>query len=240
MEVIYMKKFITNKKVIITFVCCLVVIVLVFIGVTAMNMVAKNSSIGVNAAKRFALIDAGVKEKNINDIDIKFTYKDSTYVYDVKFDTKKKNYRYYVKASNGIILEKKISKKASFKKAKKKAKKKSKSKKKKTKSNKSNNSSKAKPIKEAKKKTKSKNNDDEEDVDLIGIDEAKSIAINAEGADFSEAVFTKARLARSNGKDIYQIVFYDDDTEYHCTIDARTGNVIEAYTNGIHGELDDR
>ena len=42
----------------ITFISCLVVIVLVFIGVTAMKMVAKNSSIGTEAAKKFALIDA--------------------------------------------------------------------------------------------------------------------------------------------------------------------------------------
>ena len=45
-----------------------VVIVLVFIGITAMRMVAKNSSIGVEAAKKFAYIDAGVKEKNVNDV----------------------------------------------------------------------------------------------------------------------------------------------------------------------------
>ena len=50
----------------ITFISCLVVIVLVVIGITAMRMIAKNSSIGVEAAKKFAYIDAGVKEKNIN------------------------------------------------------------------------------------------------------------------------------------------------------------------------------
>ena len=92
-----MKNFITNKKIIITFISCLVVILLVLIGVTAMKMVAKNSSIGTEAAKKFAYLDAGVKEKNVNHVDVDFVYKDSTYVYDVKFDTDKKEYYYFVK-----------------------------------------------------------------------------------------------------------------------------------------------
>ena len=87
-----MKNFILNKKIRITFISCLVVIVLVFIGVTAMKMVAKNSSIGTDAARKFALIDAGVKEKNIKQINIQFAYKDSAYVYDVEFETGKKEY----------------------------------------------------------------------------------------------------------------------------------------------------
>ena len=106
-----MKNFISNKKIRITFLSCLIVVALVVIGVIAMKMVARNSSIGVEAAKKFALLDAGIKEKNVNKIDVDFTYKDSTYVYDVEFDTNKREYSYFVKASNGIILEKKVVKK---------------------------------------------------------------------------------------------------------------------------------
>ncbi|MCR5430857.1 MAG: hypothetical protein K6E58_06480 [Eubacterium sp.] len=228
-----MKNFIKNKKVIITFISCLVVIVLVLIGITAMKMIAKNSSIGIEAAKKFALIDAGVKEKNINNIDVKFTYKDSTYVYDVAFDTDKKDYDYFVKASNGIILEKKILKKkkpTKKKKNKKHSKKKGKGKKSKKLKGKSKTSSKSKKIKETTKKVKSKkqssNNDDEE---VIGMDKAKSIAISSSGESPSDVIFTIATL---NG-DSYDLQFYNGNKEYNYSIDAYSGSVISGYSNTL-------
>ena len=233
-----MKNFIKNKKVIITFVSCLVVIVLVFIGVTAMKMVAKNSSIGPEAAKKFALIDAGVKKKNINNIDVKFTYKDSTYVYDVEFDTDKKEYNYYVKASNGIILEKKIikKKKPSKKKEKKKSKKKSKTKESQKHKSKSKASSKKKKIKETTKKVKSKKDkddeeDDEDEEHVIGMDQAKSIAISSSGESPADVVFTLAVL---NG-DSYDLQFYNGNTEYNYSIDAFNGSVISGYSTNYGG-----
>ena len=239
-----MKNFIKNKKVIITFISCLVVIVLVIIGVIAMKMIAKNSSIGPEAAKKFAYIDAGVKEKNINDVDITFTYKDSTYVYNVEFETDKKEYSYYVNASNGIILEKKIikkkkpSKKKSKKHSKKKRYKKRKSKKHKTKSK---VYSKKKKNKETTKKVKSKKakvEDDEEDgeEEVIGIDEAKSIAISSAGESPGNVVFTLARLD-SDGA--YELQFYNDDMEYNYSVDARTGSVKSGYSTKIENNDSD-
>ena len=218
----------------ITFISCLVVIVLVFIGVTAMKMVAKNSSIGTEAAKKFALIDAGVKEKNVDHMHVDFEYKDSTYVYDVKFDTDKKEYYYFVKASNGIILEKKILKKKHHSKKKdKKHSKKSKGKKSKDKEKTSEKSSKKNKINETTKKLKSKHkNKDEDDVDdVIGMDEAKSIAISASGASPSDVVFTMAVLSG----DTYDLQFYDSDTEYNYSVDAFTGSVVSGSSNNIEG-----
>ena len=228
-----MKNFIKNKKVMITFISCLVVIVLVVIGITAMRMVAKNSSIGVEAAKKFAYIDAGVKEKNVNDVDVDFEYKDSTYVYCVDFDTDKKDYHYYVNASNGIILEKKIVKKKSD--SKKDDKKKSK-KKKKRRSNRKDDSyssvSGGKKIKETTKKVKSKKDNEEDDEDVvIGMDKAKSIAVSSAGESMNNVIFTLAVL----DGDTYNLQFYDGNTEYNYSIDAFTGSVIRAYSNDYEG-----
>ena len=233
MEVIKMKKFIQNKKIMITFISCLVVIVLVFIGITAMRMVAKNSSIGVEAAKKFAYIDAGVKEKNVNDVDVDFEYKDSTYVYCVDFDTDKKDYRYYVNASNGIILEKKIVKKKKSDSSKE-DKKKSKKKKRKRSGNQSDSSEKyssgGKKIQETTKKVKSKKDDEDADV-VIGMDRAKSIAVSSAGVSMSDAVFTLAVL----DGDTYNLQFYVGNTEYNYSIDAFTGSVDSAYSNDYEG-----
>lgn len=228
MEVIKLKKFIQNKKIMITFISCLVVIVLVVIGITAMRMVAKNSSIGVEAAKKFAYIDAGVKEKNVNDVDVDFEYKDSTYVYCVDFDTDKKDYHYYVNASNGIILEKKIVKKKHPTKKKDKNNSKKKKHKKNSKKDKTSQDSSSKiKIKETTKKVKSKKDDDDKDVEhVIGMDEAKSIALSSAGVNPADAVFTAAML---NG-DSYELQFYDGNTEYNYSIDAYSGSVISGYS----------
>lgn len=232
-----MKNFIKNKKVQVTFISCLVVVILVLIGISAMNMVAKDSSIGTEAAKKFALLDAGVKEKSVKHMDVQFTYKDSTYVYDVKFDTEKKDYSYFVKASNGVILEKKIvKKKASSKKKEKKSSDKKKSKKSKNKDKSSEESSKHKKIQDTTKKVKSKSKYDDEDEDddaenVIGMDEAKSIAISASGASPGDVVFTMAVLSG----DAYNLQFYDSNTEYNYSIDAFSGSVMSASSNNIGG-----
>ncbi len=230
-----MKNFIKNKKLIITFISCLVVVILAFIGVTAMKMIAKDSSIGSEAAKKFALLDAGVQEKNIEDIDVQFDYKDSAYVYNVDFETQKKEYHYYVKASNGIILEKKIIKKKKHKKKKdkkeSKKKKTNKSKKSKKKKGKSKSSSKSeKKIKETTKKVKSKKNKGSDNVDeVIGLDQAKSIAISSSGESPGDVIFTIARL---NG-DEYDLQFYNGNKEYNYSIDAFSGSVISGYSNTL-------
>lgn len=219
-----MKNFITNKKVIITFISCLVVILLVVIGITAMRMVAKNSSIGAEAAKKFAYIDAGVEEENVKHIVTEFTYKDSTYVYDVMFDTNKKEYYYVVKASNGIILEKKILKKKTH--SKKKDKKHKKKHKKKNKTKKKNGTKykiKSKKIKETTKKVETKNQEEDVD-DVIGIDKAKSIAVSDAGESSGNVVFTVARLDGTT----YELQFYNEDIEYNYSIDALDGSVISA------------
>ena len=228
---IKVKNFIKNKKIIITFISCLVVIALVIIGVTAMKMIAKNSSIGVEAAKKFAYIDAGVKEKNVKHVNVDFAYKDSTYVYDVKFDTSKKEYYYFVKASNGIILEKKILKKKKHISKNDKKSKKKKGKKSKKNEESSSNSSKKKKIKETTKKVKSQKNSGDDEDDVIGMDEAKSIAISASGANPGDVVFTAAVLSG----DEYELQFFDGNKEYNYSIDAFTGSVNSGYSTDYEG-----
>ena len=221
----------------ITFISCLVVVILVFIGIIAMKMVARDSSIGTEAAKKFALLDAGVQEKNVKNMDVEFTYKNSTYAYEVKFDTDKKDYDYFVHASNGVILEKKIIKKKSeSKKEDKKSSKKKKSKKSKKKEKSTEESSKHNKIQNTTKKVKAKNKKSDEDEDddaesVIGMDEAKSIAISASGASPGDVVFTMAVL---NG-DTYDLQFYDSNTEYNYSIDAFSGSVMSASSNNIGG-----
>ena len=69
----------------------------------------------------------------------------------------------------------------------------------------------------------------------IGVDAAKQTALLRAGKTADAVIFTKAKLEREDGKQVYEIEFYAGEAEYSCTVDAQTGSVL-AY----EAELDDR
>lgn len=65
------------------------------------------------------------------------------------------------------------------------------------------------------------NNDD----NVIGVDSAKSIALNHAGV--SSASFTNAYLDYDDGIRVYDIEFTSGNKEYDYEIDAHTGNILD-------------
>ncbi len=63
--------------------------------------------------------------------------------------------------------------------------------------------------------------------DYIGADKAKSIALSDAGVSASDAIFTRAKLDRDDGRYLYEIDFYTGEYEYDYEIDALTGNIID-------------
>ncbi|RRD95700.1 peptidase M56 [Clostridiales bacterium COT073_COT-073] len=61
----------------------------------------------------------------------------------------------------------------------------------------------------------------------IGVDAAKTIALNDAGLAPSEAIFIKAKLDTDLGVKVYDIEFYSGNTEYDYEIDAKTGVIRE-------------
>ncbi len=64
----------------------------------------------------------------------------------------------------------------------------------------------------------------------IGIDKAKSIAVNHAGLSGSDVAFSKAKLDKDDGNTVYEIEFYQDGIEYEYEIDASSGNILEYET----------
>lgn len=63
---------------------------------------------------------------------------------------------------------------------------------------------------------------------LLTVEEAKAKALADAKLTADKVTFTKAKLERENGRDIYDIEFYTADyKEYDYEIDARTGEVLE-------------
>lgn len=61
----------------------------------------------------------------------------------------------------------------------------------------------------------------------IGVDKAKSAALNHAGVQASAASFSKAKLDNEDGRMVYEIEFYVGRVEYDYEIDAYTGTIIE-------------
>lgn len=59
----------------------------------------------------------------------------------------------------------------------------------------------------------------------IGVDKAKSIALNHAGIKASAATFTKAKLDKDDGHYDYEIEFYAGGVEYEYEIDATSGKI---------------
>lgn len=59
------------------------------------------------------------------------------------------------------------------------------------------------------------------------LEDAKEIALKDAGVKASDASFTKTKLDRDDGRDVYDIEFYTSDREYEYEIDAQTGKILE-------------
>ncbi len=71
--------------------------------------------------------------------------------------------------------------------------------------------------------------------DYIGVDKAKSIALNNAGLSASSVTFTKAKLDREDGVRVYEIEFCTNAKEYEYEINAKTGKILDKDVE----ELDD-
>ena len=224
-----MKKFLSDKRIRIVMFSCLVVALLSIGGFYAVRTVAKNSSIGGEAAKHFAYIDAKVNQSDVNKSTATFTYYQGNYVYNVDFTTDKVRCSYIIKADDGTVLYKKTTKiktkDSDVKKKKKKKKKKNKNSQKTKRRN--NNIGEANNIdlidSETKNKNKSTQSDNNSD-NYITVDEAKAIAKSNSGE--GNVVFTTAQMGTDNGLDVYYIFFTGKKYEYHYIINAKTADIV--------------
>ena len=62
---------------------------------------------------------------------------------------------------------------------------------------------------------------------LIGLDKAKSIAVQKTGLTLSEVTFTKAKLDYDSDGDKYEIEFFHGDYEYEVDVAAYSGTVLD-------------
>ena len=68
----------------------------------------------------------------------------------------------------------------------------------------------------------------------LTVDQAKKVALDYAGVKASEATFTKAHRDWDDGREVYEIEFYANNTEYDMDVDVNTGRVTD-FSTEYHG-----
>ena len=68
----------------------------------------------------------------------------------------------------------------------------------------------------------------------LTVEQAKQAALNFAGVNASEATFTKAYKGYDDGREVYEIEFYANNTEYDMDVDVCTGRITDFSTDD-HG-----
>ena len=68
----------------------------------------------------------------------------------------------------------------------------------------------------------------------LTVEQAKKVALDYAGVKAADATFTKAHRDHDNGRQVYEIEFYANNTEYDMDVDVNTGRVTD-FSTEYHG-----
>ena len=101
--------FSTPKKTAVTVLCALAILTAVGTGTAfAVSAVAESTSIGADKAKMFAFADAGVDPVAAENVRTEFDFEQGHFIYNVEFTANGTEYGYWIQASDGSVVKKKI------------------------------------------------------------------------------------------------------------------------------------
>ena len=69
----------------------------------------------------------------------------------------------------------------------------------------------------------------------LTLDQAKQTALNYAGVNAADATFTKAHPDWENGREVYELEFYANNTEYDVDVDANSGEIVKFSTEFFGG-----
>lgn len=179
-----------------------------------------NDTIGKDAAVEIALKDAGIDAKDATVKRTELDYEGGIQIYDVGFYAGNMEYDYDISATDGKILQRDFEEEFYS----------------------SNNSNlpESNPVdtstggavtdNQSVADGAANNQTADANTEYIGVDKAKSIAIEHAGIGADKVSFSKAKLENDDGKYGYEVEFYGNGREYDYDIDAKTGEVL-AFSN---------
>lgn len=160
------------------------------------------SQISLEEAKKAALANAGLSASQVKFIKAAKDYEDGIAVYEIEFYTSTQKYEYEIKASDGSVYKKEVEP---------------------LRAGGSSSGSAANTTANS----GSQGGSASGSASYIGVDRAKSIALNHAGFSASDVTFVKAKLDHDDGYAVYEIEFYKGTTEYEYTINAVSGKIMD-------------
>lgn len=222
----------TPKKAVLTIACAAAVTGVLAAGtVLASERAAKQSSIGEEQAKNFAFADAGISPEAAEYTKVEFDHEQGQFIYEVDFLADNTEYEYWIKASDGTVVKKQsellvkeiqptadASENAALAGGG-------------TKENNTTDStvdnSTAGGAADGTTDSTAGGANAETAGSYIGVDKAKTIAVEHAGLSSDSVTFSKAKLENDDGIVEYEIEFYRGRMEYEYNIHAESGEILE-------------
>jgi uncharacterized membrane protein YkoI len=226
----------TPKQAIFSVFCTLALLVMIGLGTAySVHAVAENTSIGADKAALFAFADAGIDPAAMQNVEAKFCFERGQFVYDVEFVFEGTEYEYWIHASDGTVVKKNIDAKnagiqtgaaAAPAEDKPAAEKPATEGGIKIPGNTFVNAihTEAQPPKEG---------DQRNSESFIGVEKAKTIALNDAGLEAAAVTFTEAKLDIDDLIKHYDVEFYSSANKYDYEINAATGVIVEKSVEAI-------
>ena len=203
----------------------LVFLVLLIAGACIAAIVIKKSVIGRDEACNVAYEDAGVDRTAVSYVFVEFDYDYGHFIYEVDFIANQTEYEYTIKASDGTVIKKETEGTVAAT----------------TTEAMTTETMTAEVVTTETMTTEAiitetattetatvyDVTEAAESDSYISVDAAKAIALNAAGVIESDVTLTKTKLERDDGLMVYEVEFYQGQTEYEYTINAITGDIVE-------------
>lgn len=202
--------------------------------VYASEQVAKSQAISEENACNFAYADAGVLPEEVLWKQVEFDFEDGSFVYDIDFVTAAMEYDYTVHSSNGRVLKRSSELRDGAALT---AQPQEQSASPQEQSAVAQGGAQAAPQEQgaaaqeqsAAPQPQTSQTGTGSAAGDIGVEQAKTIALQHAGLTAEGVVFSKAKLDREDGRLVYEIEFYvTGKSEYEYEIDASTGEILDA------------
>lgn len=178
----------------------------------AADQTESEAAVTADGAEAIALADAGIKESGTKRLYTKADRENGETVYEVTFIADSTEYEYKIRKADGKILEWEIDGKDIGDAAAEKSIQ--------TDSGETKNS-------EAAENSETKTDTQQSGDDLIGLENAKSIALKDAGLKVKNVTFSTIKFEEGRRDTVYEIEFYQGRNEFEYTIDAYSGEILE-------------
>ena len=193
------------KRVAVIGVCLAAFLVILGAVAFATKTVAVETAIGEEKAENLAFADLGIDPLSAQNVHTEIEYEQGQFVYEVTFMAEGTEYEYWIKATDGTVVKKRMDLVAEHR------------------SQQGQASQDAEA--DAQEKEGSQQSQASQGTDLISLEKAKELALSDAGVSQAEAVFTKTELDRDSHIAIYEVKYYTSSHEYEYEVDASTGEI---------------